>query len=163
MTCSKLQALKPRWQACHSEQEYLSNVEACLEALRAGDSYELCLTTTLYRQQPPCPRALYRMLRQTNPAPMAAFLELGGARPLTVSISCCLRVLCRTSDSCAACCPAEATDTLKGHDSDSWSDLLLCMQRLGQLLTGMLGQLQHRSYGGSAAIEPRTTLGCFCT
>ena len=89
----------PSWQACHSQPEYLSNVGACLHALQAGDSYELCLTTTLYRQQAPCPRALYRLLRQTNPAPMAAFLELGGSKPLTVSeglhcqSSLCARVL----------------------------------------------------------------------
>ena len=67
-----------------SQHEYKDRVGSCLEALQAGDSYELCLTTTLTRQGAVCPRHLYRRLRAVNPAPMAAFLEFGGAQPLAV-------------------------------------------------------------------------------
>ena len=60
----------------------MARVGSCLEALRAGDSYELCLTTTLRQAGAVCPRELYRTLRALNPAPMAAFLEFGGPQPL---------------------------------------------------------------------------------
>lgn len=47
------------------------------QALRAGESYELCLTTSLHRRAPaPVDAwALYRTLRAINPAPYAAWLR----------------------------------------------------------------------------------------
>ncbi len=48
-------------------------------ALRAGESYEICLTTALTRQGSPPPAALYSALRAINPAPYAAWLHMGPA------------------------------------------------------------------------------------
>ena len=120
--------LAPQWQACHSEQEYLSKVEACLEALREGNSYELCLTTTLYRKQAPCPRALYRLLRQVNPAPMAAFLDLGGSRPLTVSYHAVPVIAFVTLASTAAAAPSRRADIRYLAAEVAWAALSAALQ-----------------------------------
>ncbi len=67
---------------------YERNVRACLEALRAGTSYELCLTTRLS-----APAAgldawvLYKHLRRVNPAPYGAWLRLGGGADLALCCS----------------------------------------------------------------------------
>ena len=62
-----------------SRAEYLADVESSLEAIRSGETYEVCLTTSLDRAQGAvAPRALYRALRQCNPAPYAAWLRFGG-------------------------------------------------------------------------------------
>ena len=58
-----------------SKPEYLANIAKCLEAIRAGESYEICLTNEL---RGPCtidPLAYFETLRQLNPAPYAAFLR----------------------------------------------------------------------------------------
>ena len=43
----------------------------------AGESYEVCLTDQISTDAPPDPFDLYRNLRRVNPAPFAAFLQLG--------------------------------------------------------------------------------------
>jgi len=62
-----------------SKSLYKSQVRACQRSIRAGDSYELCLTTqatieTGYKQ-PPWP--LYQRLRNLNPSPFSAYLRFG--------------------------------------------------------------------------------------
>lgn len=58
------------------EQRYLADIEECLERLRAGESYEICLTDGVA-----IPAAesdgldFYRTLRRCNPAPYAAYLR----------------------------------------------------------------------------------------
>ena len=48
----------------------------CLEHIREGESYELCLTTQIVRSSVPKDAfALYRKLRRTNPAPYSAWLN----------------------------------------------------------------------------------------
>ena len=68
---------------------YLADVAACREALAAGESYELCLTTALVRSPAalPDPAALYRSLRAVNPAPYAAFLDFSAAPASSASPS----------------------------------------------------------------------------
>lgn len=62
-----------------SRAEYMADVESSLEAIRSGETYEVCLTTSLDRAQGAvAPRALYSALRQCNPAPYAAWLRFGG-------------------------------------------------------------------------------------
>ena len=70
----------------HSQQQYEANVASCLEELRAGNSYELCLTTAFERQGLPAinPYALYVTLRRVNPAPHAALLRFAGPTPVSV-------------------------------------------------------------------------------
>ncbi|MGW0470109.1 aminodeoxychorismate synthase component I [Streptomyces coeruleorubidus] len=56
---------------------YLADIEACKRELRAGTSYEVCLTNTARLPAPPDAFAFYRTLRRDNPAPYAAFLRFG--------------------------------------------------------------------------------------
>jgi para-aminobenzoate synthetase len=59
----------------HSQGRYVDKIEACLQAIEAGESYELCLTNCLHTTLRPDPLALYEVLRSRNPAPYAAFLR----------------------------------------------------------------------------------------
>jgi para-aminobenzoate synthetase len=63
------------FQFARSKEEYLANIAECLRAIRAGESYELCLTTQLRAQTSAQPLAYFQTLRQLNPAPYAAFIQ----------------------------------------------------------------------------------------
>ncbi|KAK9835181.1 hypothetical protein WJX81_004045 [Elliptochloris bilobata] len=76
-TSAAVQALTLR----RTRERYLADVEACLAAMCAGESYELCLTTALARRPAPDAAALYSALRRTNAAPYAAFLAFGARGP----------------------------------------------------------------------------------
>ena len=72
-----------------SRAEYMADVESSLEAIRSGETYEVCLTTSLDRAQGAvAPRALYSALRQCNPAPYAAWLRFGGDAADDMAICC---------------------------------------------------------------------------
>jgi len=62
------------------EAEYVRKVEACQNHIRAGDSYELCLTdqsiVSYDDGSQPNSFELYERLRSFNPAPFGAFLRL---------------------------------------------------------------------------------------
>lgn len=62
-----------------SQETYQRNFEDCIQHIRNGDSYELCLTnqfeTRLERQPGMSPFGLYKILRQRNPAPYSAFMN----------------------------------------------------------------------------------------
>ncbi|MGF7210333.1 para-aminobenzoate synthetase [Skermanella aerolata] len=61
----------------HSTPDYLRLIEACLEEIRAGESYEVCLTNRLYLPPLDDPLGTYLLLRRLNPAPHAAYLRFG--------------------------------------------------------------------------------------
>jgi para-aminobenzoate synthetase len=69
----------------HSRGAYIKRIEACLEELRNGESYEICLTNQVMTTIRPDPLTLYRILRKINPAPFAAFLRLPGVAVLSSS------------------------------------------------------------------------------
>lgn len=58
---------------------YQSKVRACQSAIRAGNSYELCLTNqaTIKTQTRLATWPLYLRLRSLNPAPFSAYVRLG--------------------------------------------------------------------------------------
>ncbi|MEX1654033.1 aminodeoxychorismate synthase component I [Streptomyces pseudovenezuelae] len=56
---------------------YLADIDSCDRELRAGTSYEVCLTNAARLPAPPDPYEFYRELRRVNPAPYAAFLRFG--------------------------------------------------------------------------------------
>jgi para-aminobenzoate synthetase len=66
-------------------EAYLANVEECLRELRAGESYEICLTTRVEIPFYGCPIELYHRQRLLNPAPYAAYLRLGDLHVLCSS------------------------------------------------------------------------------
>ena len=61
-----------------SPGRYLADIAQCQRLLRAGESYEICLTNKLRLPAPPDDLEYYRRLRRLNPAPYAALLRLGG-------------------------------------------------------------------------------------
>jgi para-aminobenzoate synthetase len=73
-------------------RRYLEDVEACLDYLQAGDSYEICLTNQLSVGLDIDPLALYRSLRCANPAPFSAYLRFGDLAVLSSSPERFLRV-----------------------------------------------------------------------
>ena len=58
-----------------SYQTYLDNIQHCLYEISQGESYEVCLTNKISTDSQPDPLTLYRILRQTNPAPYSAFFR----------------------------------------------------------------------------------------
>jgi len=72
--------------AMPSNSGYEMNVTACQSHIRAGDSYELCLTDqTLVRTQVSDPWLLYRTLRSRQPAPFSSYIRLGSAALVSCS------------------------------------------------------------------------------
>lgn len=70
-----------RFSIGHSYEEYIRCVEQCKELIRAGESYELCLTTQFTACARVCPLEVFRQLREVNPAPYSFlydFPELPG-------------------------------------------------------------------------------------
>ena len=66
---------------------YQSKVRACQSAIRAGDSYELCLTSqsTVHTQNRLTSWPLYLRLRSLNSAPFSAYVRLGKLTVLSSS------------------------------------------------------------------------------
>ncbi|WP_316777139.1 aminodeoxychorismate synthase component I [Streptomyces sasae] len=85
---------------------YLADIEACQRELRAGTSYEVCLTNAARLPAPADPYAFYRELRRVNPAPYAAFLRFGD---LDVAGSSPERFLRITRDGVAEAKPIKGT------------------------------------------------------
>ncbi|HEU4737850.1 MAG TPA: aminodeoxychorismate synthase component I [Solirubrobacterales bacterium] len=73
-------------------EQYLEDIEASIDHLRAGDSYEICLTNQLKVDLDLDPLDLYRRLRRANPAPFAAYLRFGDLAVLSSSPERFLRV-----------------------------------------------------------------------
>ncbi|RXI09124.1 hypothetical protein DVH24_023268 [Malus domestica] len=59
-----------------SREEYIKDVDKCLEYIKDGESYELCLTTQMRKRIGEMDSlGLYLHLREKNPAPYAAWLN----------------------------------------------------------------------------------------
>lgn len=68
----------PRFECRDTREGYLAKVRAAQAAIANGDSYEVCLTTTLTSWQREWDQWLaYLRLRAKNPAPFAVFARLG--------------------------------------------------------------------------------------
>jgi para-aminobenzoate synthetase len=68
-----------------ARERYADDIRQCLEKLRAGESYEICLTNRIDCELSVDPLALYRQLRRRNPAPFGAFLRFGDFAVLSSS------------------------------------------------------------------------------
>ncbi len=70
----------------HSRSEYLARIEAALREIKAGETYEVCLTNQLVTARGAVDDfTLYRTLQQINPAPFSAFLRFPGVSLLSSS------------------------------------------------------------------------------
>jgi para-aminobenzoate synthetase len=67
------------------ERAYRASVEACLHAIREGESYQVCLTNELSCEAALDPLDVYRVMRRINPAPFAAFVRWRGGAVLSAS------------------------------------------------------------------------------
>jgi para-aminobenzoate synthetase len=65
--------------------KYLDNIQQCLKEIRAGETYEVCLTTTMTVTADIDPLETYRDLRRRNPVPYGALLQLPGVDILSAS------------------------------------------------------------------------------
>jgi para-aminobenzoate synthetase len=64
---------------------YLTDIERCLDWIRQGETYQVCLTNELVCSVKIDPLDLYRILRRINPAPHAAFLRWPSGAVLSAS------------------------------------------------------------------------------
>ncbi|MEU5596538.1 chorismate-binding protein [Streptomyces sp. NPDC020298] len=87
-------------------ETYLADIEACQNELKAGTSYEVCLTNAARLPAPTDAYGLYRVLRRVNPAPYGAFLRFGD---LDVAGSSPERFLRITRDGIAEARPIKGT------------------------------------------------------
>ncbi|MEV6314528.1 aminodeoxychorismate synthase component I [Streptomyces sp. NPDC051776] len=69
----------------HSRQEYLGLIGECLEEIRNGESYEICLTNMVSTGTAVDPLATYRHLRRVSPVPYGALLDFPGVAVLSAS------------------------------------------------------------------------------
>lgn len=72
--------------------QYLDDIAECQQQLRAGESYEICLTNTLRLPAPDDDLEYYRRLRRLNPAPYSALLRSGRLAVFSSSPECFLRI-----------------------------------------------------------------------
>lgn len=103
-----------------SRQEYLAKIAAAQRAIRAGESYEVCLTTQLRGHGEVSVDHYYR-LRAHNPAPYGAYLRFGETQILCTSPELFLR--CGDGEICSR--PIKGTrprsadpEELAGHPKD---------------------------------------------
>jgi len=76
----------------HDDDAYLELIARCQQAIRAGETYEVCLTNHVELDATLDPWCAYRRLRSVNPAPFAAFLRFPQVSVLSASPERFLRV-----------------------------------------------------------------------
>lgn len=69
----------------HDKSKYLDLINECLEEIKNGESYEICLTNTAAVQITLDPFVTYTHLRQVSPVPYGAFLNFPGLSVLSAS------------------------------------------------------------------------------
>ncbi|MFD3444291.1 anthranilate synthase component I family protein [Microbacteriaceae bacterium 4G12] len=100
----------------HSDAVYLSLIERCRTAIRAGDAYQLCLTNTATVPGDFDPIVVHRRLRSISPAPHAGLIRLGESTLISASPERFLRV---TPDGIATTRPIKGT---RRRDADDRED-----------------------------------------
>ena len=117
-----------------SRAEYVADIDRCLEAMRAGESYEICLTNELAAPFGGDPFAVYLAQRARNPAPYAAFLRFGDLAVLSSSPE---RFLTVSPDGLAESKPIKGTAARSadpGADAAAREALLSCPKTFAENL-----------------------------
>ncbi|RVW03706.1 aminodeoxychorismate synthase component I [Rhodococcus spongiicola] len=81
---------KPRMR--HSNDEYLALIGQCLDEIRSGESYEVCLTNAATVDRAIDPVRSYETLREISPTPYSALLKFSGVSVLSASPERFLRI-----------------------------------------------------------------------
>jgi para-aminobenzoate synthetase len=68
-----------------SHSRYMEQIAECKRLLAEGETYEVCLTNRVETETETEPLALYRALRQVNPAPFSSYLRFGDLAVLSSS------------------------------------------------------------------------------
>lgn len=74
-----------RFRLDRGRDAYIDDIEQCLDWIRAGETYQVCLTNEITTDVAIDPFDLYRTLRRINPAPYAAFVKWPGGAVLSAS------------------------------------------------------------------------------
>ena len=74
-----------KFHADHSHTDYVDAVLQAQAHIADGDSYEVCLTTTVEGPALPDPFTVYQRMRQTSPVPYGAYIHLAGIHVLSAS------------------------------------------------------------------------------
>ncbi|MFB7334335.1 aminodeoxychorismate synthase component I [Streptomyces adustus] len=69
----------------HGREDYLARIDACLEEIRNGESYEICLTNMVTSPAVLDPLDTYRLMRGISPVPYGALLDFPGVAVLSAS------------------------------------------------------------------------------
>lgn len=101
-----------------SRETYNKNFEDCLELIRNGESYELCLTNQLEaRVKAPGTSALelYCVLRKFNPSPFSAFFDWNG-KSLRTQTDSSVSICCSSPERFISVTPIKQDDTPSGDE-----------------------------------------------
>lgn len=98
----------------HDRTQYLKLIEKCQTAIRAGETYEVCLTNMADADCRLDPWSSYQSLRRTNPAPFAALLRLDRLSVLSTSPERFLKI---SNDRLVESKPIKGTRP-RGHSTD---------------------------------------------
>lgn len=69
----------------HTKEEYIKLIHQCLEEIRNGESYEICLTNTATVHTSIDPLSVYLQLRDRSPVPYGALLQFPDTAVLSAS------------------------------------------------------------------------------
>ncbi len=123
-----------------SRARYVSDIGRIGDELAAGESYEVCLTTTLRSKVIPPPLKLYGILRELNPAPHAAYLRFDPRRLSGVG----------SAGQPGATLPGAATDDERDRLGDG-GYALCCASPERFLRVGADGVVESRPFKGTLA------------
>ncbi len=98
---------------------YLSDIEQCLNWIRKGETYQICLTNEICCSACVDPMSLYKVMRQINPAPYAALIKYPGGMVLSASPECFLSV-----DASRNICTKPIKGTISRHSDVSCDEIL---------------------------------------
>jgi len=93
VAASRPAPLPPSFTSRDSRTDYLRKIKEAQQEITEGNSYEVCLTTTVSAQDPGLdPWQGYLALRRRNPAPFASYLRFGGLTVASTSPERFLRI-----------------------------------------------------------------------
>jgi len=95
-----------RFRLARPASRYLKDIQQCLNLIRDGETYEVCLTTYLIGEPVAEPLNVYRHLRHENAVPFGAYLRFGDLHLASISPERFVQV---TSSGCVEAKPIKGT------------------------------------------------------